>query len=242
MIGPFKQSVIFAVLQNLATIIKPEESTEPFSRTMTSEVYCGETHNGRQIAISWKEFAITAFRICQLTATEVVAERVFSHLALILPANHYCCKDDLVSPQIIVRMQAIFGKANSDFEARKEQQYDPKSDLSHTRAKQAQAIAAQFCHQNRNVKPFAFPYCVPDKAPSLRNGTLILTQRVPRSSVPYLLLLQFPFARQIDPKAAKMTHNSAPIYMLYLSQHHCALFTTFTTLSLKNSNSPKSIF
>ena len=99
-------------VQNLSDQV---ESTEGYYRAMMMKQYQALTTDGKSLVFSWESFAVVAFRISQLPATEAVAERAISHLQQLLPSNRYLSGDDLVDEQVVIRMQTVFDKANSQF-------------------------------------------------------------------------------------------------------------------------------
>ena len=83
------------------------ETTEAFYRNLMSQKL---RIKGRWV--SWEGFAIVAFRLAQLPASEAIAERMFSHLSNLFPAQRWGSGDDLLQDQMTIRMQSLFNESN----------------------------------------------------------------------------------------------------------------------------------
>ena len=83
------------------------ETTEAFYRNLMSQKL---RIKGRWV--SWEGFAIVAFRLARLPASEAIAERMFSHLSNLFPAQRWGSGDDLLQDQMTIRMQSLFNEYN----------------------------------------------------------------------------------------------------------------------------------
>ena len=93
------------------------EDVEVFYQNLLDQDYT--TEGDKPVNIKWQGFASVAWRIAQLPASEAVAERVFSHLEVMLPARRARAKDDLIAAQMTIRMQQVFDESNKQFDFRK---------------------------------------------------------------------------------------------------------------------------
>lgn len=96
----------------LKNMEKINTTTEAFYRSLATKcIYIDGVGN-----VSCEGFAIVAFRISHLPASEAICERVFSHLTNLFTASRWATEDSLMDDQMTVRMQGIFDKSNQNQE------------------------------------------------------------------------------------------------------------------------------
>lgn len=91
----------------LKNIDNDKMPTEAFYRALSTKAV-----NINGIQVSCQGFAVVAFRISHLPASEAICERVFSHLSNLFTASRWATGDDLMNDQMTVRMQGIFDQSN----------------------------------------------------------------------------------------------------------------------------------